>query len=335
MRLRLDRCFALFAMAVIMVVGFQNCSAPKRFGSQGSNTQMSGHGEGYSGKTELFAYFDSRQPCSKFDRYGRPLPNFQIFYQLKAGSTIRAPHLVRKTCQDIDPLEIDPKEITASDSSSITYQGMTFGELTTNGDFDVVASSCPAGKSPIAGAVRKNIFVSAFDWTNLSNGAWFWHQGVIANLYGTIQSLPSYVISRNDPAALNGYERASQFHNLQPSTDYVFSFVARPGTVNGATVRATRGSIAPDYEGLAVDFNFQTGTASVRNNTGLPGATATMVPFGNGYLCTLYFRTTSMTAFTAPMEIGVGPMDAGYVARVGDSVIATAAQLEPVSEFCQ
>lgn len=327
---------ALVALTVVMVVGFQNCSAPKQFGSKSSsNTQMSGHGEGYSGKPDLYEFFDSRQPCSRRDRIGRPLPNFQIFYQPKAGTATRAPHLVRRTCQDIDPVEINPSEITVSGTNAIAYQGMSFSGYSPSGDFDVVASACPAGKSPIAGATRRNLMVSSLNWTNVANGAWFWHQGVGANLFGTIQSLPSYLIVRNDPNALNGYERASQFLNLQPNTDYVFSFVARAGTVMGATARLTRGSIAPNYEGLAVDFNFLTGTASIRSNSGLPPATVTMVPFGNGYLCTVYFRTTSMASFQAPIEIGVGPMDANYVANVDDSVIATAAQLESVSEFCQ
>lgn len=330
-RHKITRIIALSFVFLVNTVAFQNCSINTRFSTPSTVSQHSGHGEGYSGKGDFFQNFDPQQPCAQVDRLGKTLPNSEIFFQYKPNTMTKAPYLVRNECREIDPIELNPAETIAAGPDTLIYQGNTFSVFTPSGDFDIVASACPVGKSLIPNAARVNLMSSSLDWTSRS---WSLHQGISVGLNGSIQSLPSYLIARNDPANLEGYERASQYIDLQPNTDYAFTFVARGGTVGGATARITRGSSYPNYEGLTVDFDFSTGLSSIRSNVNLPQASVSMVPIGNGYLCSVYFRT-SAGGFQSPAEVGVAPMDSNYTAKVGDSIFATAAQLEPITGFCQ
>jgi hypothetical protein len=53
---------------------------------------------------------------------------------------------------------------------------------------------------------------------------------------------------------------------------------------------------------------------------------------GNGYFCTIHYKTGVLPADNT--DIGLAPSAAANGA-VGDSVIATAAQLVPTGQFCQ
>lgn len=329
----------LLFVALFPIVAFQNCTQNVGFSSQKEPQRyFSGNGDGYSGKIGLFRHFDTTQPCAQADRLGNPLPNSQIFYQWPANASAKSPHLVRSHCRDIAPIELQASEIQFSPGSDsvLTYDGKTFNAFEPPGDFDVVANACPVGKTPMAGAVRSNLLVSSLDWTlQTSSQGWIHHQGISVNLNGSIESLPGYMISRNDPNALDGFRRASQVVDLQPSTDYAYSFLARAGSINGASFRMFRGGATQaQNEGIVADFNFLTGVASVRDNANMPSVTVAIAPVANGYLCTVYFRT-SVAGDQSQIELGVSPLDQNYIASAGDSIVATAAQLEPINGFCQ
>ncbi len=327
----------IFLTVCALLFNFQNCSNANFTGSK-PRTQNSGNGEGYSGKPDQFRYYDPSGPCSEIDRTGKPLPNEEILFQAKASAEGRYPHLVRERCLDIAPVEINYSDLEFQPASNTTfkYQGKSFSALNPPADFDLVANPCPAGTSPIPGALRANMIVSAQDWRlKLSAQGWLDHLGISVSLNGSINSLPSYLVSRDDPASLEEYRRVSQYVTLASTTRHVFSFLARSGSRSGVTFRLYRSDIAPALDDtITVDFDLQTGTSSVRVST-VPVATqVSVVPVANGYLCTVFF-TTSANSDQGVSDIGISPTYSGGIGRVGDSIYATLAQLEKVDDICR
>lgn len=337
-RIKKALAFRLGFVFLFAFVAFQNCSGAK-FSSTQTDVQYSGNGDGYSGKPDQFRHFDPARPCREADRLGKALPNDEIFFQPRAVTGPRVPHMVRENCRDIAPAELDARELvfTPASNTSFIYRGKTFSAQNPPGDFDVLASACPAGKTAIAGAARTNLMIAAQDWRQtLSAQGWLFHQGISVELNGSAQSLPTYLIRRSDPAALDEYRRASQYITLQPNTEYVFSFIAREGSRSAAAFRLYRAGPTPAVDDtLTVDFDLRAGTTGVRVNTLGTAARSTITPVANGYLCTISF-TTSANGDFGTSDIGVSPNydDAG-VGRVGDSIYAGLAQLERVSDFCR
>jgi hypothetical protein len=340
--------WASFVALAMIPVFFQNCAPVQMSGSDIPVVNKSmGNGGPYGGLFKSYRYYNSVQPCSTQDLKGRPLPNTEILFKPDAqGQT--APFLARETCTDLQvPTLISSSDLQITDSSfkTVTYKNFVMTSQSPAGEFDVAAAQCPVGKSAIAGAARTNHFLNSQDWMILRDPVgpqlrpgWYSFAGIGVNLFSTIQSLPAFMVQRNDPANLDLWARHDQYVQLKSSTDYVFSFVAQGGTVNGANTHIFRGmnsTPGPADETVLVRFDFQNRTTTIEYAVNISGVSATITPFGNGFLCTIYFRS-SATANTFPTSIGVTPTTYGQsYGQMGDSIIATAAQLVEVNNFCQ
>jgi hypothetical protein len=339
-RVRFKRVSAIAVTLGLLIASFQNCTRTDT-GFKSKTTEYSsasGNGDGYSGKPggDLYRRYDDQTPCVDLDRYGKPLPNEQIFYQSKSPTGPKEPYVVRQNCSDVTPQPIASTDLKYDGSGSLIFKGQSFAGFQATADFQVLAAACPAGKSPIANAARTNLIVNSQDWTEQPvYQGWMWHAGIVAILNGSIKSLPAYNLVRTDPAFPEEFRRISQIKKLNASTDYSFSFLAKKGTRDLINFRYYRVDGATgNEEYIIIDFNLVTGTSSIRLNSNLAPAKVTMTPVGEGYFCTVYF-TTSPTAAENYSDVGFSPTAVNGVTHVGDSVYATAAQLEATGGFCQ
>jgi hypothetical protein len=326
-----------------MVILFQNCSSknsPILFTSQSKNN--GGVYGGMAGK--LYRSFSSVQACAANDLRGRPLPNDEIIFKADSGGVV-GPFFSRQSCQDITPIAIASQDIQLDPTmTTITYQSQTFSSQNPPGAFDVAVAACPAGKSAIPGAVRTNAFASALDWTLLENGGtpgWYIFPGIDVSLNSTIESLPAYLLQRNDGALLDAWRRATQGLSLQANTDYAFTFLAQPGSVTAADFNLFRGLVANQFnpatdEKVLITFDFQAVTATIDTAININNVSAVISPLGKGFICTVYFTSSPVDDQSPVVSIGVGPSGFGQESgQLGDSIIATDAQLVPVSQFCK
>lgn len=330
------RIVAISVIVGLLLGGFQNCSYPGSV-AKPAKAQYSpqGNGDGYSGKVELYRHQNSTAPCAALDREGQPLPNEQIFYQSPTVGGAKSPYLVRENCADITPRLIASSDLKFT-VKGLAYKGNGFLSYERDNGFQVLAAKCPAGKSPIANVVRTNLIVNSQDWTEQPEyRGWMWHSGIVALLNGSIESLPAYTVVRNDSAFPEEYRRISQMKQLKSSTDYAFSFLAKKGTRDGVTFRYYRQDQKTNNEEyLIIDFDLNNGTSNIRLNSYLAPATISMSKVGEGYFCTVYFKT-SATGGENFSDFGFSPTAVNGATHVGDSVYATAAQLEETAGFCQ
>jgi hypothetical protein len=328
---------ALILIASLLLVPFQNCTNEKKFSSTSSAARMSGNGGSYDGKPDVYRHFDGRRPCLEKDGKGAALPNDVIV--LRAGSSgKKAAFLARETCRDIEPAALSASDLAWSSATEFTYRNQSFSDGGQPGDFDVAAPACPIGKTPKAAAAPVNEFLSSLNWTQ---APWQTYQGIGTTLFGTIGSLPSYKIERNDPALLDDWRRVDQEHALSRNTEYAYSFVAQPGTTQAAdwiffrNVSGSTGTVSdPRDESALITFDFAANTTRIIYSQNITNVRATMVPLANGYHCTVYFTTT---AAVNPPEtaIGVTPSLRYAPAAAGDSIRAANAILVPVNQLCE
>jgi hypothetical protein len=249
---------------------------------------------------------------------------------------VKAPYTVRENCSDIAPQPLASKDVKFDAKGSLIFKNKAFANYRADADFQVLAASCPVGKSNIPGASRTNLILNSQDWTEQPvYQGWMWHSGILALLNGSIKSLPAYTLVRNDPAFPEEFRRISQVKQLKSNTDYAFSFLAKKGTRDFINFRYYRVDEATgNEEYIIIDFSLVTGVASIRLNSNLPPATVTMTPVGEGFFCTVYFKT-SPTGGENFSDFGFSPSAVDGVTQVGDSVYATAAQLEATGDYCQ
>jgi hypothetical protein len=330
-------------LPLLLVLGFQNCTQ-QGFKQTSQGRKHLENGGPYAGKTGEYRYFSPSEPCSARNLKGEPLPNEMLLFRPNSIG-VTTPVLTREACVDVEPVPIPEVDVQFDETTdSLVYRNRVFAPERP-GDFDIVAAGCPAGKSAIPGAVRQNLFASAFDWTvpqsyvkGLWTPGWYNFPGIGVDLYSTISSLPAFLIQRNDPNQLDIWRRSSQHIYLQADTQYAFTFLARPGSVPTTDFTYYRGltGIAGDLrnEEVVVTFDFQNRTTNIVRTLNIAGVSAVISPLENGFICTVYF-TTSATANQGESNIGIAPVrDQGGV-LAGDSILATAAQLVPVDQFCQ
>jgi hypothetical protein len=349
--------WSILIAATVLLFAYQNCSPihlaykePSIIPNKLTN------GGPYGGMAKVYRHFNVVQPCSAKDLKGQPLANTEILFKPN-DEGLTAPYLARESCSDLRiPTSIAAADLQILDPSlqTVRYKNTDLSSQNPPGDFDIVAAQCPIGKSEISGALRTNSFVHSLDWMLLqdpaaigpdyrfqSNGAargWNTFPGIGVGLFSTIQSLPAFVVERNDSSNLELWRRQSQFVQLKANSEYMFSFVAQAGTVNGADVHIYRGMAAtpgPTDESVLVTFDFNAGTTNVQYALNVAGVSATLTPFGTGYLCTLYFKSSS-TADQFVTNIGVTPTTSGQaLGQWKDSIVATAAQLVEVNSVCR
>lgn len=332
---------------LVLLSFYQNCSKSEGSRDSASRPQLSGDGTVYTGlQGQMFERLDSLEPCSTMDLTGRPLANEMVLVKSDNAGEIR-PFQVRTSCQDIIPNPI-PKDEVRFDSvnGTLEFKNQAFQARVIASEFDSARASCPSGMSPRPNASRINEFANPLDWTRLqtnSSPGWFlFPAGLSVTPYGSIAGLTSYRILRNDPNNLQYWVQPQQMLTLKANTRYSFSFIAQAGSVDRAlwffyrNLSNNGGQNSPIDESAHVDFDFTQGKATVGWVQNITNVSATMTPFESGFLCTVYF-TSSTTANQNPLTyIGVSPSTKGQQnGVVGDSIQATNAQLVPVNQFCQ
>jgi hypothetical protein len=338
-----------FLLIVSFALFFQNCArlqSTPTLAEDSSQTTKTENGGPYGGKPGVFRYFSDSDPCTTLDLKGKPLPNEMILLKNTSPSR-RDAFLTRQTCQDIKPILIPANEIQMDASAdSLIYKNQSFLSQNRPGDFDIIAASCPAGKTAIPAAIRRNSFAFSVDWTSLQvwqsnvwSAGWYNFPGTAVGLDSTLSSLPAFLIERNDTTLLDNWRRASQHIYLPANTEYSFTFLARSGSVAAADFTFYRGVTGipgdPKNEEAVITFDFQTRTTSLVRNTNVSIQSSSISPLGNGFVCTVNF-TTSATGDQGESNIGVAPSARGqYYGNLGDSVVATAAQLVRINDFCR
>jgi hypothetical protein len=322
--------FAVFGL--ILIFAFQNCS-PANFDvgisrnslSKTLGSSDSGNGGAYEGKITIYNAYDSVRPCAEIGANSKPLPNHQI------QETQVSLKLVRENCVDLPtPKDLDASQVSGLGTSQITYSGISYSELTVLNDFDVVAGSCPAGKTLNSNAVRNNLIIAGL---NLFDGVWDQSQNVDVSSAGSLGSLPRFNITRNTNSYW--YERPQQPVNVVSGVDYSFTFLVMKQNIQEVLISGYYNSSTM----LNAYFNLDTGIGRDVGSSGINNVSFASRPFSGGYIVTVFFTSP----LSAPITIGVAPgplLGPNLIfdnpqGQAGDSVAATAFQLEQVSNYCQ
>lgn len=311
-------------LVTLLLLPFQNCSTPK-FDTSQLKSYNSGNGDAYEGK--LTRYSHNNNSCTEIGANGQPLPD-RMIYVFGEYPNIQA-QLVRQSCSDLEvPLNIDVAQLQftgTNGTGNLTYQGISYQPLVAIGDFDVVAAACPAGRAPLASPRRVNLLQAS---QNLTDPAWMTVDGIGATMTGSLGSMPRYQILRNDPNYTDFWRRLGQVLPLPAGKTYAFSFLAKADSSQWAGFSFYE---AMDYT-FTLSVNLATG--QVRDD-GYQGLTARTVSraFSGGRFITIYFTTPRPASYAA---VGVYPStpttnDNG---QYGDSLFATAIQLEDTDAFC-
>jgi hypothetical protein len=293
---------------------FQACNGKVNFTSLPTGDFKSDqNGEGYSGKPTPYNLLQPNMPCSEIGANGKPLPNSQIFEFSNA-----AVQLVRENCTDIQPRILDSHEYSRGSQGEITFQGKAFVLTPISDPFQVVAASCPPGKSLIPSAQRTNLLKDAI---NLTSPAWE-HGGLGVALEGSLASLPLYRVERTDSNALESWHRMAQSPLLLAGEKYVFSFFAKPSS----TEKVMFTSYYPNIQDFEVEIDLLTGAASIKSAVGVNFLSSKAQPFAGGLYINLYFEVLSN------VQANIGAASSGQF--LGSSISLTALQLEKISNFC-
>lgn len=317
---------ALFV--ALVVVPYQNCSRVDMKAVRMQNSSSSGgggNGDGYEGKPGIYDHAIVANPCSDKGANGQALPNNEVFLY-KDGTA----DLVRKNCVDLTPPQsIDPSTLTYnSQTKTVTVGTETFNERVQT-DFDVIAAQCPGGMTgkPIALSQRVNMLG---DSQYLLSSNWMIDSALSRTLVGSMASLPAFQIFRQTTA--NEYwRRILQVPFLTANKYYAFSFFMKVDSIDKVVVnfQQCKGT------GCAPQMNFELVSESINsqivNPTGTNGATYSIRSFAGGRIITVYFHPDS----TYPTEMGIAPWSELSASPQGESILATALQLEDVSTFCQ
>lgn len=317
---------AILAGAVLasVVLGFQNCDMVGKKYKPSAPTPR-GNGDFYTGKTNVYAYFDAVAPCSSVSSAGRPFPNRLIQYNSESNTA----YLVRDACNDLEPVLIPVADFLVDlSANTISYQGQEFDLQPNFSPFNIMPLACPAPLTRIAASAPTNFIAGEL---NLSPPVWTQNSGIESSMFGTIEALPRFQVRRNDSTFLEFWRRLSQYVPLEPGR-YAVSFLVSQGNTSSATIAYWD----TDNHEFVAHVDFATGQAVVTNIVGFPGGvTATVAPYGVGYNLTVFFDKT--TPLSSP-EIGVAPTN--YVAlnpqagQVGDFVYMTAGSVRKVSDYC-
>jgi hypothetical protein len=307
------RNLAILSMLLILLP-FQACTNQLVFSTLGGNALTAGiNGEGYGGKPTPYDFADQNSRCSEIGANGKPLPNSQIF--LFASGLAQ---LVRENCTDIQPRPLSSQEYSVDSSGNILYHNQIFIPNVNQTPFDVVAASCPAGKTMLTNPVRLSLMREPLD---LQASMWE-HPGLAVNLEGSLASLPLYQVQRNDPNALESWHRMAQSLIFETGQSYVFSFYVKPD----ATEKVMFTSYYPNLQDFRVEFDLITGAATVYSTIGVNLISTKAQNFAGGLYINIYFQAQNN------VHANIGMASSGQF--LGSSVSATALQVEKLSNFC-
>jgi hypothetical protein len=316
-----------------LVLTLQNCT-PAQFGESllsMSPTKASGNGGVYEGKPDIYYHYETSAPCSDRGANGKPLPNKQIFI-VRSGQT-SIPQLVRENCSDLAvPVNLasDSLVFFNDGSGNFSYQGESYKAYTPASDFEVVAAGCPSGYVQRIGGAHQNLLQYSQDFFS---SPWQFN-GIQGMLMGSLGSLPRFQLLRNDSSTLEWWRRVHQPVTLEAGKTYAFTFYAQKGTVSEAYFSGAQ----TNNLAINVYFDLTTGAGRDVSSGGFNNLSFASRPFSGGFILTTYF-TASQTfvnyvGVTAAAPAGPNGINDGPMGQVGDSIFATAVQLEDVNNFC-
>lgn len=297
----------------LVLLPFQGCGGKMGFLSLKETGLQSENGEGYGGKPTPYDFSDANRTCADIGANGKPLPNSQIF--LFSNNTAR---LVRENCADIVPRTLSIADYSFAANGNLIYQNQTFLRNSSQSPFDVVAATCPAGKTMLANATRTSFVQEPLD---LQSAVWE-HGGLAVTLEGSLASLPLYRVERNDPTALESWHRMAQSPILTAGESYVYSFYVRPD----ASEKAMFTSYFPNTQDFRIEFDLVGGGATVQSAVGVAQVSTKARAFAGGLFISIYFQSLASTS----ANIGI----ASSGAFLGSAISTTALQLERISNFC-
>lgn len=307
------RNFALLLIFMI-VLSFQGCGGKVGFfTSEEDRDSKFKNGEGYGGKPTPYDFLDPKRVCADVGANGKPLPTSQIFVL-----SDKSVQLVREGCADTKPRTLAASEYSFAPNGDVVYQNQTFTRNTTQDPFDIVAATCPSGRTPLANPVRTSFLAEPLD---LQAPVWE-SAGLAVTLEGALASLPLYQVQRNDPTMLEGWHRMAQSPILTSGEAYVFSFYAKPDS----SARALFTSYYPGVQDFRIEFDLVTGAATVQSAVGVKLLSTKAQSFAGGLYINIYFESLNNTS------ANIGVASAGEF--LGSSISMTALQFEQVSNFC-
>lgn len=308
----------LILISFFLTVYFQACGSGRNANffeikTNLSSTAAGGNGDGYTGKPSPYDFRNVNQACLEKGANGKPLPNEQIFI-FPSGLA----QLVRQNCLDIAPIPLSSDQYSVLVNGDLVYQNRTFVANVSQSAFDVVAASCPAGKTLLPTPVRTSLVKSPLD---LFSDDWARDQ-LKVTLEGSLASLPVYKVERVDPSALESWHRMNQSPHFVAGQDYVFSFFAKPD----ATEKVMFTSYYNTVQDLRIEFDLITGNARVDSSLGVTNLTTQTKILGGGLYISIYFKSDS------DINANIGIASSGEF--VGSFISVTALQLEKISNFC-
>jgi hypothetical protein len=245
-------------LSLAIVLAYQGCGNHLSFISPESiaANKSENNGDGYTGKPSPYDFRTSTEPCLDKGANGKSLPNAQIFIFPTGGA-----QLVREQCADITPRPLSSQEYTVLPNGDLMYQNQTYASNLNLGDFDVVAASCPPGKSVLANPVRESLIAPPL---YLQDSGWA-HPGLTINWDGTLASLPVYKIERTNPNQLQAYNRMNASLRMNANETYVFSFFAK----TDPTEKVLFTAYYPNNHDFRVEFDLLTGSPTVQSISGV------------------------------------------------------------------
>jgi hypothetical protein len=300
-----------------IVVSFQACTNEVNFSSAENLANIKPqNGEPYKGKPDPFDLVLPNQQCTEVGANGRPLPNSQI-YIFASGSA----QLVRENCVDITPRDLTANDYIKMASGDVIYQNQTFTNNVNQGDFDVLAATCPAGKTLLANPVRKNLLNGGL---NFLSPRWQLAPGTTVTFDGSMYSLPGYKIEVVDPtqAQWNGVAQTQNLSTLSSAETYVFSFYIK----TSATEKLHFAAFFYNNHDLDIEFDLLTGASRTIRSTGATILSTKAQMIGGNLYINIYYRLL----VSSSSNMGINSQNT----VMGSQLTATAIQLEQLSNFC-
>ncbi|MBC7464411.1 MAG: hypothetical protein H7256_00325 [Bdellovibrio sp.] len=307
----------LILVSFLLTLYFQSCGLDRSGNFSQTNNAVSsvesGNGDGYTGKPTPYDFRNLTQACVENGANGKPLPNEQIFI-FPSGVA----QLVRQNCMDISPILLDSSQYSVVASGSLIYKNRTFVTNLSATAFDVVAASCPVGKTLLANPNRTSLVNSPIDLLSID-----WARDQLqVKLQGSLASLPVYKVERVDPYFLESWHRMNQSPYFVAGQDYVFSFFVKMD----ATEKMMFTSYYSAVQDLRIEFDLLTGAANVNSSMGVSNLTTKSQVISGALYINIYFRSNSS------VNANIGLASSGQF--IGSFVTMTALQLEKISNFC-
>lgn len=309
--IRMIRTTTVFLSLMLCAFSFQNCTHQNFHGdAQNTPFNSASNGDSYPGKPGYYLQDDPNNPCHQLSKLGNPFPKNEIF--LSGGKY----SLVRENCRDIEPVMIDPSQITVNPDDTIAFNGSTYNPRADLSEYDKTAPACKSGQS--INMALGNLYANPLD---LSAPVWQTHPEFPAALSGSISALPRHLVGFNNPAYLDDWERVSQYPVMSNGKDYVVSFLIEKGSVGYASIQ-----YAGRNDQFVVVIDLNAGTSYTEWTKGNPNVSSSVKPYDAGYVLSVYF-TSDASGPNGDIGVSAYKPTPDNRMSVGDYIYAAAASL--------